>query len=380
MGLTYRAGGYYPISYTGPYGVGYPGPVPQVIPTPQPVVPSVPTQARQNDTTDDSGSDSDSSSNSNLPEEHDNDPNYPNGNAEREVRAGTIEARTNSWKATQWVWRSCGFVKAEVSDGTVRKVELRKCRGVLRCPNCHRLTRPGTDTRKRDKQRLSPCYRCRVFPIEVPCDVKSLHFPILRDGIQYLRWEQQGRHTHSRPPLSGHLTQEQMVEIDKQVLRRPDATPHQHRVGDRNPGSVPLHEISPALTDPRRAQYQVARSKERLGIGSSMQKGGLSLLHTVGQLNQKFGEDFMVESQLHPPTYISYQTKFMRDRVQDYVDSWLKEDENGPSISRHGIVTDGDNSSFAIGVLLVSCAFDATLEQWVPLLYTWIAGQDTLHH
>ncbi|KAG6815049.1 hypothetical protein H0H93_011149 [Arthromyces matolae] len=227
---------YYPVPYTSPYVVGYPAP--QTAPPSQPVVPPVLAEAPQKKThnseseSSDSNSESDSSSDSHSSEDQDNDFNYPNGNAEREVCAGTIEASTNSWKATQWVWRSCGFVNAEVADGTVRKVELRKCRGVLKCPNCDRLTRPGTNTRKRDNQKLSPCYRCGVFPVEVPCTVKSLHFPLLRDGIRYLRWEQQGRHTHKRPPLSGHLTQEQMVEIDKQVLRRPDATPHQHRVGD----------------------------------------------------------------------------------------------------------------------------------------------------
>ncbi|TFK34948.1 hypothetical protein BDQ12DRAFT_612575, partial [Crucibulum laeve] len=278
---------------------------------------------------------------------------------------------------TKWVWRSGGI--RTLTDGHL--VELRKCMGVIKCPGkCSKVQRPKTDSNARKRQLETACSRCLIYPIIKSCSVQTHHFMIEQNGERVIVWEHHGEHLHERPP-GGRLTQLERAVVDNQVRRRYMATAHQLRTGDNAPGSVPFHAISPSLTNPRSARYQVTRSRERLGINPSANKGALSVLHTLGDLNNKFEVPFIVESQFHGPTYICLQTPFMDQLIKESVESWISDElEEGPITSRHGFVTDGDHSFYQNGVSLVTCAYNSTIQAWVPILYTWIDRQDTAHH
>lgn len=291
----------------------------------------------------------------------------------RECIVGLAEERDGSWKATKWAWRSCGPINREG-----HKVEVRKCLGVYQC-KCGKRYRPGTDKNAREKLERTPCDRCLTCPILHMCKAETHHFKIKRNGDLIAVFQHHGEHLHPRPP-GGRLSRQEQSSLDDQVFRRHDATAHQLRTGDNGPGSIPLHQISPSLTDPSAAHYQVAKSRERLGVNLSASRGGLGILHALGNLNKEFEVPFIVESQLHGPTYICLQTPFMRRIIKEVVESWIQDGRDGPAAARHGFVTDGDHSFFQHGVLLISCAFSASLSAWVPVLYTWIDGQDTDHH
>lgn len=113
------------------------------------------------------------------------------------------------------------------------------------------------------------------------------------------------------------------------------------------------------------------------------EKGGLALLRSFAKLNEGFGDDpFILDSNLGGPIYCVMQTSFMRQLIHDAVADWLNDPVEMASSTppRHGFVTDGDNSFFQRGVLLVTCVFSSVLGQWAPVLYTWIEGSDTAHH
>ncbi|KAF8061718.1 hypothetical protein FPV67DRAFT_293744 [Lyophyllum atratum] len=300
--------------------------------------------------------------------------NYPMGYVRRECRVGSEEESEGGWKETKWAWRSQGYRHTDE-----KTVEVRVCLGVLKCVQCGKLLRPSTDVNALGRKLTKSCSRCLRCPVQVKCNVKTQHFDIERGGEIFRVWEQHGEHLHERPP-GGRLTQREKKAVDAQVFRRHDSTAHQLRTGDTGPGSVPLHAISPLLTDPRKARYQVGKSRERLGINLATNKGGFSTIHTLGSLNKELEVPFMVESQFHGPTYICLQTPFMEQIVKEAVESWIEDERDGPSASRHGFVTEGDHSYFQHGVLLVSCSFSAVLNMWVPVLYTWIDGQDINHH
>ncbi|KAH9891606.1 hypothetical protein C8Q73DRAFT_782313 [Cubamyces lactineus] len=201
-----------------------------------------------------------------------------------------------------------------------------------------------------------------------------------RDGEVYDVWEHSGKHEHPRPPYDGYLTKAEEVALDLQIRRRPDATAHQLRTGDSAPGSVPLAVISPALSDPQRARYQVNKGRERLDLRQTASKGGGPLLHALGDLNKTFGSPFLVDSGFVDRAYFVMQSPFMRLIINEAVDDWLDPIRPGPEDSRHGVVTDGDHTFFRDGLLMTSCAFSTTLSAWVPVLYSWIDGQSAEDH
>ncbi len=264
------------------------------------------------------------------------------------------------------------------------QAEARLCLGVYRCTSCGHLVRPRTSKTTRDKQRSEACPngRCRVEgslqPLE--CDAVAYHYKLERNGEQVQVWEQVGSHRHPRPP-GGRVSLAEENAVDEQVKRRPDASAHQLRTGSGLPGSVPLVDINPSLSNPRAARYVVNKSMSRLGLQpSATAKGGLALLHDLGALPGKLGGRFIVESSFSGPTYFSIQTPFMETIIEESVEDWIAQDMSGPDAGRHGFVTDGDQSFFRQGTLLTTCAFSTTLNKWVPVLYTWIDGLDTEHH
>lgn len=282
----------------------------------------------------------------------------------------------HKWKDTKWVWRSVGNVQHEG-----RRAEARTCLGVIKCNNCSRLVRPRTQSAARQLQLDNECHACGTHSLRHdPCNARTYHFTVEREEQMWSIWEHTGQHdTHDRPP-GGGLSRAQEEAVDEQVLRRTQAGAHQLRTGDLAPGSVPLPQISATLANPRTARYELGKSQARLGLQASPMKGALSMLHSFGELSKKFETPFIVDSCLHGPIYITMQTPFMAQMLDEAVDSWIEDAEDGPEAGRHGFVTDGDHSYFRQGPLLATCAFNKVLNAWVPVLYTWIDGLDTEHH
>lgn len=262
------------------------------------------------------------------------------------------------------------------------KAEIRCCLGVIKCGSCGRLTRPKTQAAARQAQIQTPCSFCgeNLPRLWDRCDAKTYHFSIEREGLIRLVWEHYGGHDHERPP-GGTLSGEEQRAVDTQVLRHQNASAHQLRTGDSGPGSVPFAEISETLANPRKARYELAMSQARLGIQPSPVKGGLSILHTLGNLGSKFKTPFLVGSSFSGPTYFSLRTPFMEKIMGDAIDSWIQDSENGNSDSgNHGCITDGDQKFFRIGNLLASCVWTKVMWCWFPVLYTWIDKVDADHH
>jgi hypothetical protein len=193
-------------------------------------------------------------------------------------------------------------------------------------------------------------------------------------------WEHVGNHDHMRPP-GGPLSKNQQDAIDEQVSRRSEASVHQLRTGDIGPNSVPLSDISETLANPRAARYQVAQSQIRLGIAPNMlSKGGLLFLQSLSDLRTELKQPFLVNSSIHGPVFLTFQTSLMKDFLEEAITSWVTDISDGPEVGRHGFVTDGDHSFFQQGVLVVSCVFNSVLSAWSPVLYTWIQRQDIPHY
>lgn len=215
---------------------------------------------------------------------------------------------------------------------------------------------------------------------EISCDAVSYFYVLDREGAAIEVWEHSGVHSHPRPP-GGRLSRPERDAVDKQVIRRPEASVHQLRTGDAAPGSIPLAEINPGLADPRTARYEVNKSQAHLGLqASGTAKGGLAVLHDLGGLNNKLGVRFIIESSFSSPTYFALRTPFMISVIRESVGDWVTQDLSGPDAGRHGFVTDGDQSFCRQGTLLATCAFSTTLCQWVPVLYTWMDALDAEHH
>ncbi|KAF8512886.1 hypothetical protein JB92DRAFT_3116745 [Gautieria morchelliformis] len=182
------------------------------------------------------------------------------------------------------------------------------------------------------------------------------------------------------PLFSGHLTKREEDSLDAQVLCRVEASALQLQTGDTTPGSVPLANISPILSDPRKARYQRTQSQTHLELAPSPTKGGLPFLNTFGKLHEQRSTRFLLDSAFHHPTYVVVQTPWMQQCVlAEAVDDWINT-PSGEGDARHRFVTDGDHSFFKSGVLLATCAFSRTLETWAPTMYTWIQSQDIAHH
>ena len=177
-----------------------------------------------------------------------------------------------------------------------------------------------------------------------------------------------------------HIILDSSADIEGQVIRKLDATAHQLRTGDTGPGSKPLPMISEMLANPRVARYQVEKSQARLGIHASPAKGGLSVLHSLGQLVKRLREPFIIDSSLSGPIFFTLQTPFMQRLIGDAIEAWIEDDGDGPDAGRHGFVTDGDHSFFRQGTLLATCVFSNVLNAWAPVLYSWIDSMDTEHH
>ncbi|KAF4612985.1 hypothetical protein D9613_010733 [Agrocybe pediades] len=265
-----------------------------------------------------------------------------------------------------------------------RTVELRNCLGVIVCAECERVYRPRTDAASRKRQLQQACtgkssarsQPCGASLVHVECDAQAHHYKVERDGVVLLVWEHFGFHKHPQPP-NGRLTAEEEEALDHQVSQRPSASAHEYRTGDSFTRSIPLGEIAPALSNPRKARYEVEKSRTRLGLdGGRINNGLTSFLGSVMNLQEGLSKPFIIDSKFHGPTYLVFQTPFMRRILEESVDSW-KDDSNGP---RHGLVTDGDHTYFKEGVLNVTCAFSSVLCAWVPVLYTWIYKLDISHH
>ncbi|KAF9476157.1 hypothetical protein BDN70DRAFT_935258 [Pholiota conissans] len=233
------------------------------------------------------------------------------------------------------------------------------------------------------RQIATGCTLCHAPIHHETCNARTYHFKIQRDGKTYAIWDHEGFHYHDRPPFSGSLSEAEKLQVDAQVLRNPTALPHALRTGDTFPGSVPLSKISPILANPRAAQYQVSQSQTRLGISrNSTSKGQFTMIKSVFDLNQDFETPFIIDSCIHGPAFLSFQTPFMKETLENSIDSWTMEiqDEKNHLAGRHGFVTDGDHSFFREGVLNVTCVFHPLLLAWTPVLYTWILRQDIPHH
>lgn len=167
-----------------------------------------------------------------------------------------------------------------------------------------------------------------------------------------------------------------MDALDRQVRHCPEATVHQRWTGDTGPDSQPLSEISQVLANPRAARYHVAQSQFCLGIETPLAtKGGLAVFKSLAELSTDFKGPFVIDSSVHGPSYLVFQTLFMKDLVDETVETWTLD-----STGRHGFVTDGDHSFFNMGVLLITCSFSTIIQSWAPVLYTWILQQDIEHH
>jgi hypothetical protein len=160
------------------------------------------------------------------------------------------------------------------------------------------------------------------------------------------------------------------------------ASAYQPQTGDLGPGSVPLHQISPALADPRAARYELSKSRERLGIKPKSHKGGFHFMCALSEWNMELPVPFIIDSNIAGPSYIVLQTPFMNCIINKSVDDWIKDPKTGSVAIQHGFVTDIDHGYFCDRNLMVSCAFSGSdgMEEWVPVLYSWLGGLDAPHH
>ena len=83
-------------------------------------------------------------------------------------------------------------------------------------------------------------------------------------------------------------------------------------------------------------------------------------------------QPFLVNSSIHGPIFLTFQTSLMKDFLEEAITSWVTDISEGLEVGRHGFVTDRDHSFFQQGVLVVSCVFNSVLSAWSPVLYTWI--------
>ncbi|KAF6749824.1 hypothetical protein DFP72DRAFT_818408 [Ephemerocybe angulata] len=305
---------------------------------------------------------------------------WPSGNLERD---GPEENR-DSIKFNHYLWKSNGRHKHRGWEG----VDVRKCLGVNRCPQCGKTTRPASYSSKaaryaRNADRPCDSPGCRgknVVPVEILCTAKSFHWVTIdKSGTRIFHWDHEGRHDHDRPPPKA-LSPTEKAQLDEQVLRNPNATAHQLRTGTLAPGSTPLHEISPVLAGPDAARYQLVQSKRRSGFATVATTTGIIRdTKTLSSLSDKdSGAPFLVASSINSPTHMIFQTPWMRDCLNEAVHEW--ETEPLGTDGRHGLVTDANESYFNDGHLVTTCAFNSVLLAWVPVLYTWILRQDANHY
>ncbi|KAH6892792.1 hypothetical protein BKA70DRAFT_1440594 [Coprinopsis sp. MPI-PUGE-AT-0042] len=281
---------------------------------------------------------------------------WPQGDQRREARDGD---EPKGWNESKWVWRSSGTR----SDAGV-SYEKRFCLGVHECESC------------------TACEGMLKMPINTSASrlqgVATQGF-FMHHGQQWRYWQHEGEHQHIRPPERSAKQSDKQL-IDCEVACKPGASAHELRTGSLDDDSIPLSAINPALADPRKTRYAVAQSKVRQNITTSKLTGGFEFLSSFKQLKSELGEAFVVAGQLHGPSFMVFQTAFMRKMAEQSVVDWVSMDDRVHH--RHGFVTDGSHSFFqqGSGVLLATCVFSAELRAWVPVLYTWIEGLDAEHH
>jgi hypothetical protein len=66
--------------------------------------------------------------------------------------------------------------------------------------------------------------------------------------------------------------------------------------------------------------------------------------------------------------------------MKEAINDWLTDPTEGPSVGRHGFVTNVDHSFFRQGNLLASCGWSNVMSAWVPVLFCWIDCLDADHH
>ncbi|KAI0309499.1 hypothetical protein OF83DRAFT_1288583 [Amylostereum chailletii] len=180
-----------------------------------------------------------------------------------------------------------------------------------------------------------------------------------------------------------------MVQLSHEVQERVAEL----RTGDRLRNSVPLGQITPVLSDPSKARYEVEKSQEHLGIRSKGLKHAFTVFHALDELPHKHGSRVDIQVEVDP-TCIFIQTAWMKESLQRATEAWITEglDEQNHQYTagfqtprralgtHHGLVTDGDRSFFLDGDVHTTCCFDVTMNCWVPVLYTWVNKLDTAHH
>jgi len=105
-------------------------------------------------------------------------------------------------------------------------------------------------------------------------------------------------------------------------------------------------------------------------------------MHSLGEWNTELADPFVVDSNIVGPIYIVLQTPFMNCIANESVDDWIKDPQTGSVVGQHGFVTDIDHGYFRDGNLMMTCAFSGSggMEEWVPLLYSWLGHLDAAHH
>jgi len=144
------------------------------------------------------------------------------------------------------------------------------------------------------------------------------------------------------------------------VTQHHAASAYQLQMGDLGPGSVLLHQISPAHSDPCAAWYELSKSREHLGINPKAHKGRFYFMRSFSDWNTELPTLFIADSNIGGPCYIVLQTPFMKRIINKSVDDWIKDLKTGSVVGRHGFVADIDHGYFHNGKLMVSCAFSAS--------------------
>ncbi|KDQ63177.1 hypothetical protein JAAARDRAFT_694414 [Jaapia argillacea MUCL 33604] len=277
----------------------------------------------------------------------------------------TVKEEPAGWNDEGWAfWSSGARRNLDIIPPDANSVNKRICRGVWRC-GCRnqdeycRFVWPKTNINAFKKQAKEICPICHETLTLIPCDAFMIAYDYVRpDGVRRLVRHHQGIHKHPKPPTKT-LSAAEREALDHAVQHNPQATALQHRVGPERT-QVPITSINPILSDPRKARYEVDKSKVRVGLSDAPSS------------DNKLSVTKLIE--------LLKSTPFMREELlADAVSSWGQE-HTSTETSRHGIITDGSHDFFMDGVLLSSFVYSTILLRWVPVLYTWIGNLDAEHH
>ena len=297
-------------------------------------------------------------------------------------RKEVCHQEAKDWAFSSWAWHSNGNIdRKESIHPQLGKAEIHQCYGVLKCTMCSKTVHPKTWTSDVKAQVFEGC-GCSGDLQWLTCEAQCYRFVIKEDGVEYSIWEHAGSHnSHVRPP-GGRCSPWVRNAVDQQVTWHHGASAYQLQTGDLGPGSVPPHQISPTLADPRAAQYELSKSREHLGIKLKSHKGGFHFMRALSEWNMELLVPFIIDSNIAGPSYIVLQTPFMNHIINESVDDWIKDPKTGSVAIQHGFVTDIDHGYFRDRNLMVSCAFSGSdgMEEWVPVLYSWLSGLDAPHH